>query len=359
MQLKISLSAAESQLAAVRQEARVTEAALAEAQQQVQAAQEAAAAAETAAAELTAAEADLRACDAQLAVHRVAAADADAALGRAQADLASKQQLLSSLASSGDGSSNSESALAALYKEQSRLAVMAADLQAAATTAAADLAAAADRLAAAEDQLALAALSADWESQLAGRQGEAAAAAEALAARQAKLAEASEAAAARQQAAETAGAEVAAAERALADAEAEAAVLQSASEQLAAEQSELEGQLGALLAEVPELQMALRAAPASAAVSIQSVAAARRKCGQLARQRQSVLDEQRSSSVSRLPIAEQLRMHEQQAALCAARQQAATLATAAQCLQEGIASSNPQVWLKGVHNSGQAVSWCV
>ncbi len=102
-------------------------------------------------------------------------------------------------------------------------------------------------------------------------------------------------------------------------------------------------QLGALLAEVPELQMVLPAAPASAAASVQWVAVARRECSQLARQRQRVLDELRGSSASRLPLAEQLRMLEQQAALGAARQQAATLATAAQCLQEGIDSSNPQV----------------
>ncbi len=69
--------------------------------------------------------------------------------------------------------------------------------------------------------------------------------------------------------------------------------------------------------------MALHAAPTNAAGSVQSVAAARREGSQLARQRLRVLDEQRSSSVSRLSLAEQLRMREQQAVLDAARQQAA------------------------------------
>lgn len=345
MQLKISLSAAEAQLQSVRQEAAAAEAALAVAEQRAQAESEAAATLNVAAAELAAAEAELRACNAQLAAQRAAAADAQTALARAQEELAAKQQLLASLTSSSGVSGGSQSVLAALQREQRRLAGSLASLESAAASAAADLAVAAGRLAAAEDALALAAMPADIDEQLARRRSEANAAAADLSARQAELAAASEAAAAVQQAAEAAGAEVAAAEHALAEAEGRAADVQAAFQLLAAEQVEFETQLEALLSEVPELRFAQPALPpaAEAAQQGRTVVALRSTCTQLARQRQRVLDEQRCSTPARLPLADQLRLREQRAALAAARQQVGTLTTAAQRLQEGIDGSNPQV----------------
>ncbi|PRW20630.1 putative polyamine transporter isoform A [Chlorella sorokiniana] len=341
VQLKLRLSDAEAQLAALRQEAAAAEAALAMAVQQSHTAQEAAAALETAAAELAAAEAELQECNTQLAAQHMAAADAQAVLGRVRVELAAKQQLQSSLDSGSSRGAGNEAALAALQREQHRMASNAASLETAAAAVAAELAAAADRLAGAEDALALAAMPADWEAQLALQRAQAAAAAAALAACEAELATASEAAAAKQQAVEAAAAGVAAAKQALAEADGHASDLQAAAARLAAERSELEGQLAALLREVPELRLAPLSATAPA--GSQSVAALRSSASQLARQRQRVLEEQRSSNATRLPLAEQIHLREQQVALAAARQQAATLSTAAQRLQEGIDSSNPQV----------------
>lgn len=348
MQLKISLSAADAQLRSVRQEAAAAEAAMAVAEQWAQAESEAAAALKVAAADLAAAEAELRACDTQLAAQRAAAADAQAALGRAQEELAAKQQLLASLVSSSRVSGGSQSVLAALQREQRRLANSLVSLDSAAASAAAELAAAADRLAAAEDALALAAMPADIEEQLAQRCSEADAASADLSARQAALAAASEAVAAVQQAAVAAGGEVAAAEHALAEAAGRAADAQAAFKLLAAEQLEFEAQLEALLNEVPELCFTQLAPPPAAEAASQGrpVAALRSTCTQLARQRRRVLEEQRGSSAARLPLTEQLRLREQRAALAAARQQVGTLTTAAQRLQDGIDGSNPQVGLE-------------
>ncbi|PSC67424.1 chromosome segregation SMC [Micractinium conductrix] len=361
LHLKLSLDAATQGLAVVRREAEAAQAALEGSLQrlrEVAAAQEAAAAA---GAELAAAEREVVGCSATLAAQSAAQADARAALALLQAELAGKRQLLAVLQQCG-GSGGGKGAKQALQREHRRLEAAAQELEKAAQDAGAQLAAAAERREALQAELELLvvqeeAAAADGgggaEEVLEGRRAEMEAASAALAGRRADLAAQSAAVMAAEREAEQAADRLTDAERALAAAEREAAATGEAVQRGEAESSELRQQLAALVAEVPELEAVLQAAPDTGSADLagdaekggapRSVAALRKACGVAARQRQRLLQERSRSSATALPMAEQLRFREQKAALEAARRQAATLATAAQRLQEGIQGSSGQV----------------
>lgn len=373
LHLKLLQAAAEQQLAAVKQEAAAAQAELEGVQRQLAeaAAQQEAAAA--AAAELAAAERELSACQQALESQQAAQTDAEAALGRLQAELAAKRQVLSSMAEHGQCSG----AQAALEQEVERLAGAVKELESAAGNYAAHLAAAVTQQGRLEAELAVIegeeqAAEGQPVSQEAGSSGttaacrsaarlslareELAAAAAALSARQAQLAAQSEAVAAHEAEVEQAAADLSAAEQAQVEAERRMTELAQAAEERQAGQQELQQQLDGLLAEVPELAAVLGAGAGSghreggggggvqqeASDNDQSVADLRRAAASLGKQRARLLEERRRSSAARLPVAELMRLREQQAALGAARQQASTLGTAVQRLQEGIAASSGQ-----------------
>ena len=374
LHLKLSLDAATQGLAVVRREAEAAQAALEGSLQrlrEVAAAQEAAAAA---GAELAAAEREVVGCSATLAAQSAAQADARAALALLQAELAGKRQLLAVLQQCG-GSGGGKGAKQALQREHRRLEAAAQELEKAAQDAGAQLAAAAERREALQAELELLvvqeeAAAADGgggaEEVLEGRRAEMEAASAALAGRRADLAAQSAAVMAAEREAEQAADRLTDAERALAAAEREAAATGEAVQRGEAESSELRQQLAALVAEVPELEAVLQAAPDTGSADLagdaekggapRSVAALRKACGVAARQRQRLLQERSRSSATALPMAEQLRFREQKAALEAARRQAATLATAAQRLQEGIQGSSGQVGEGGGGREGDGTA---
>ena len=351
MHLKISLAAAERQLAAVQQEVASAQVVLDACQQQQLDAQQQEDAAEAASAELAAAEREVHACQLQLARQRAAHADAAAVVARMQAELAAKRQLLQSLDAEGAGGSNS-GAQAALGREQQRLAVSAVALERRAQAAAAELAEAAARVAAAEDELALLQAEPAWAAVMDSRRGELASAMAALLAKQQEHCEQSAAVADRQKEGERTANQLSMAEQALDAAEVAAARLRAAAVCLEGVQRDLQQELQALLREVPELGAVVQAPQSrgdhgSSGSGTQSVDQVQQACAKLARQRVRLLQERQHISAASLPLSEQLRFREQQARLVASRQQAATLETAAQRLQEGITCANSQVGLPG------------
>ncbi|KAL4425175.1 hypothetical protein ABPG75_009191 [Micractinium tetrahymenae] len=360
LHLKLSLAASEQQLAGVTQEAAAAQAELDGVQHQLAeaAAQQEAAAA--AAAELAATEREVAACQRALQSQQAAQADAQAALARLQAELTAKQQLLSGMGGEGQGqnrscgSGSSGGAQAALQKEAERLATAAKGLEKAAHKAAAQLAAAVARQGQLEAEMAV--MGEAGEEAERDARAELAEASAALAARQAELAVQLEAVAAHEAEVAQVAARLSAAEQAQAEAEGQVAALAEAAERRQGEQDELQQQLEGLVVEVPELAAVLGAGASSGqagadadsssqreAAGDSSVAGLCKSAATLGRQRTRLLEERRRSAAARLPLAELMRLREQQAALGAARQQAATLGTAVQRLQEGIAASSGQV----------------